>query len=234
MRKLLIGLAAGFMLLWVPGVASAAETGATMSPKAAADEIEHVADEAGLDHDVVECVKNAAANNDTDRCVESPSPIMPATNELVWGGLSFILLFIAMAKFGVPAAKKMMDARTERIRNSLDEAENAKVEAETVLAGYQRQLAEAKTESSRIIDEARAQAETVRRDLIARAEAEAVELRQRNAEQVAAERERVMGEVQGQVAALAIELAEKVVEGNLDRDTNTRLIESYISSIGAR
>ena len=74
----------------------------------------------------------------------------------------------------------------------------------------------------------------MRRDTIARAEAEANELRQRNAEQVGAERDRVMGEMQGQVAALAIELAEKVVESNLDREANTRLIENYISSVGAR
>jgi F-type H+-transporting ATPase subunit b len=125
-----------------------------------------------------------------------------------------------------------MDSRADKIRTSIDDAERAKNEAETVLADYQRQLAEARAESSRIIEEARAQAETVRRDIIARAEAEAVELRQRNAEQVAAERGRVMGELQGQVATLAIELAEKVVESNLDRDTNTRLIESYIATVG--
>ncbi|MBA3302824.1 MAG: hypothetical protein H0U26_02990, partial [Acidimicrobiia bacterium] len=55
----------------------------------------------------------------------------------------------------------------------------------------------------------------------------------RNAEQITAERDRVMSELQGQVASLAIELAEKVVEGNLDRDANLRLIENYINSVGA-
>ena len=43
-----------------------------------------------------------------------------------------------------------------------------------------------------------------------------------------------MGELQGQVASLAIELAEKVVEANLDADTNNRLIESYITQVGQR
>ena len=40
-----------------------------------------------------------------------------------------------------------------------------------------------------------------------------------------------MSELQSQVAALAIELAERVVEGNLDREANLRLIENYISSL---
>ena len=43
-----------------------------------------------------------------------------------------------------------------------------------------------------------------------------------------------MGELQGQVSAIAIELAEKVVEHNLDHEANTRLIENYITSVGSR
>jgi F0F1-type ATP synthase membrane subunit b/b' len=43
-----------------------------------------------------------------------------------------------------------------------------------------------------------------------------------------------MGEIRGQVSTLAIELAEKVVEANLDQATNTRLIESYITQVGNR
>jgi F-type H+-transporting ATPase subunit b len=153
---------------------------------------------------------------------------------MIYGGLAFLVLLAALWKFGYPAIKGGMDARAEKIRTSIDDADKAKNEAETVLADYQRQLTEARAEASRIIEDARAQAEQVRRDVIARAEAEGAELRQRNAEQVGAERDRVMGELQGQVATLAIELAEKVVESNLDRETNTRLIESYIASVGSR
>jgi F-type H+-transporting ATPase subunit b len=181
-----------------------------------------------------ECIHLLESGQTVDACQEAPNPILPATNELLWGAFAFIVLFVLFAWKGVPAVKGAMDARAQKISDSLDEAEKAKTDAEGVLAEYQRQLADARTEASRVIDEARAQAETVRRDLIAKAEAEVAELRQRNAEQVTAERGRVMGELQGQVASLAIELAEKVVESNLDRETNTRLIESYINSVGVR
>jgi F-type H+-transporting ATPase subunit b len=181
-----------------------------------------------------ECGHLLLEGKTVDACQTAPNPILPATNELLWGGFAFIVLFGLFAWKGYPAVKGAMDARAKKISDDLDEAEQAKTDASSVLVEYQRQLADARTESSRIIEEARAQAEQVRRDLIARAETEGAELRQRNAEQVAAERDRVMGELQGQVAALAIELAEKVVESSLDRETNTRLIESYISSVGAR
>jgi F-type H+-transporting ATPase subunit b len=235
MRKLLCGAAVGMVALFAfAPLAGAAEGEATISREDAAHHVKEEAEKAGVDHAVVECAELAVLHNDTDRCIESPNLILPAKNEMIWGGLSFLVLLLALWKFGIPAATKMSNERTEKIRKSLDDAETAKNESETVLAEYQRQLADARAESSRIVEEARVQAEQVAKDIKAKAEAEAAELRQRTAEQVGGERDRVLGEMQGQVASLAIELAEKVVESNLDRDTNTRLIESYIASMSTR
>lgn len=164
---------------------------------------------------------------------EPNNPILPATNEIIWGTLAFLVLVILMAKLGYPAVKTAMDDRTEHIRTAIDEADATRTEAQTVLGDYQRQVADAKGEAARIIEDARQTADNLRRDLTARAEAEAAELRQRNADQIAAERDRVMAEMQGQVATLAIELAERVVEGSLDQERSMRLIEAYINEVGA-
>lgn len=178
------------------------------------------------------CIGVLEGGGTVDECQEAPNPILPEDNEIVWGGLSFLILLGLLWWKGVPAIRKLMDDRTERIRSSLEDAERAKTEAESVRADYERQLADARSESARIIEEARQAADAVRRDLTARAEAEAAELRSRNAEQIEAERARVMGELQGQVATLAIELAERVVGANLDREANLRLIENYINEVG--
>jgi len=180
-----------------------------------------------------ECAHILEGGGTVEQCQEAPNPILPATNEIIWGGLAFIVLFGLLAKLGLPAVQKGMQDRTARIQGDLDAAAAAKAEQQAVLDRYNAQLQEARTEAARIIEEARQSADAVRRDLTQRAEAEATELRQRNAEQLTAERERLMGEVQGQVATLAIELAERIVESNLDRDTQLRLIDSYISSISS-
>jgi F-type H+-transporting ATPase subunit b len=238
MRKLLCGIAVAVLALaasaTLAGAQEAEEEHAEDGIEAVVEEIHHLEEEGEIEFNVAECAILALENNDEERCQESPSPIKPATNELIYGGLAFLVLLGVLWKFGVPAASKMMTARAEKIRGDLDAAEAAKVEAETVLAEYQRQLADAKAESARIVEEARVQADQVGKDIKARAEAEANELRQRNAEQVGAERDRVMGEMQGQVATLAIELAEKVVGSNLDREANTRLIENYIATVGTK
>ena len=166
--------------------------------------------------------------------IQSKNPILPAGNELVWGFFSFIVLFVLMWKFAFPPVKKAMEARTEKIRANLDGAERTKAEADAVLADYHRQLADARGEANRIIEEARQTADQLRRDLMAKAEADATEARQRATADIDAAKDRALAELKGQLTSLAIELAEKVVEHNLDRQTNAALVESYLARVGSR
>jgi F-type H+-transporting ATPase subunit b len=161
------------------------------------------------------------------------NPILPASNELIWGSIAFIVLFVLLAKLGYPAVKKGMDARAERIRASLDEAEKAKDEAQTVLEEYRRQLADAKNEAARIVEEARQAADKLRQDLRKQAEAEVAEIKQRAQDDITASATRAMADLRARVSLLAIELAEKVVERNLDQETNRRLIERFIDQVAS-
>ena len=226
MRRLLAVLALGlFAVLGTAGAAYAQEGEGEVAEEEHGEFADHAAEE---------CAHILAEGGDVDECQEAPSPILPATNELIWGGISFLVLLLLMWKFALPGLKKAMEDRTERIRKDVEEAEQIRSEADRIREDYSRQLADAKSEAARIIEEARQAADSVRRDLTQRAEQEAAELRQRNADQLESERARIMSELQGQVATLAIELAEKVVESNLDRAANERLIESYIQQVGNR
>src|SRR4051794_14266793 len=102
-----------------------------------------------------ECIDKLEQGGKIDDCQKAPSPILPATNELIWGALSFIILFFLLSRFAYPSLKKGMDNRAEKIRTSIDEADRAKSEAQRILDEYQRQLADARSESARIIEEAR-------------------------------------------------------------------------------
>ena len=189
--------------------------------------------ETEITHEAEECIHVLEDGGDPEDCHEAPSPIIPEASEIVWGTISFFALLFLMWKFAFPGIRKGMEGRTARIRQNLDDAERVKTEAQGVLEEYQRQLADARNESNRIIEEARQTADQLRRDLMERAESEVAELRQRSREEITAAMERATADLQGRVGTLAIELAEKVVEANLDRDANLRLIDSFISSVGS-
>ncbi len=214
LRAALVGLAA-LLLAAAPASATEAEGGAE------------------IDHEAEECIEILEGGGTVDECQEAPSPILPEPSEIIWGSLAFLVILGALTKFGLPAVRKGMDARTEKIRDSLEEAEKAKTDAEAIKADYQRQLADARSEAGRIVEEARQQADALKKNLAAQAGAEAEDARRRNAEQLEGERVRVLGELRGQVATLAVDAAERVVKASLDRDTSRRLVEDYIDSVGA-
>jgi F-type H+-transporting ATPase subunit b len=180
-----------------------------------------------------DCRKTLDAGGSLDSCHQSPSVLKPDNSELVWGSISFVILLVLFFKWGYPAVVKTMKAREDRIRDDLEQAEGAKTEAEGALTEYRAQLADARAEAGRIIDEARQAADQVRRDLIARAETDAADLRTRAQEDIRLAGERAMADLRSRVSDLAIELAEKVVERNLDRDTQIALIDNYINSVGS-
>jgi F-type H+-transporting ATPase subunit b len=176
--------------------------------------------------------QDSADTAETSHTEEKPkNPILPETNELIWGALAFLILFVLLAKLAFPPVKKAMNDRTERIRNDISRADEAKAEAEGILVEYQRQLADARNEAGRIIEEARQTADAMRRDLQARAEADIAELRARAAADVESAKSQAIADLRNEVAQLAIGAAEVVVQRNLDQPTQVQLIENYINQL---
>jgi F-type H+-transporting ATPase subunit b len=127
-----------------------------------------------------------------------------------------------------------MEARTERIRADLASADDAKTEAQTVLDQYRAQLADAKAEAGRIIEEARAAADAVKRDHETRLQTELAEVRARAVADIESAKVQAMADLRGEVAQLAIGAAETVVGRNLDEATQVQLVEDYINQVAAQ
>jgi len=202
-----------------------------LAPPASAQEPEG---EPELSEDTVECIEQAEEADDPEACQESPNLILPATDELVWGSLSFAVLLFLLYKFAYPQVKQGMDARTERIRAELQAANTAKSDAQGVLDEYKAQLNDAKAEAGRIIEEARQAADAIKRDQEVRLQSELAELRQRAVADIDAAKANAMSDLRGEVALLAVGAAETVVQRNLDPATQTQLVEDYINQVAAQ
>ena len=157
--------------------------------------------------------------------------LLPETSELIAGILAFVIIFVFVWKWALPAVSKMLAARRDAITGQLSEAEKTKVEAEELLADYNKQLADARGEGNRIVDEARQSAEAVRAEIVERAEADAQGITRKAREEAAAEKQRAAAEVRTQVADLSLELAQMVVAGSVDEQTQKNLVDRYIDDI---
>ena len=157
---------------------------------------------------------------------ESRNPIFPATNELVWGTIAFLLLLFLMYRTVFPSINKAYKDRRANIEGKLEQAEREREEAEQLLEHYRRRLRDAEDETQRILEEARSNAERVRRDLLAKAETDAGRELDRARQAIR--------QLRNEVGTLAVELATRVVGDSLDRERQLRLVDEYIDELGTQ
>ncbi|MGF1668643.1 MAG: F0F1 ATP synthase subunit B [Acidimicrobiia bacterium] len=157
--------------------------------------------------------------------------LLPPTVELIAGGLAFLIVFLFMWKWAVPALNKTLEERQKAIGGQIQEAEAAKAEAAALLADYKAQLADTRAKQSEAIEVARARGESMKADIIAKATADAEAIMAKAREDAAGERSRVLADARSDVANMSIDLAELVVGKSLDRDTQLGLVERYIAEL---
>lgn len=131
----------------------------------------------------------------------------------------------------MPTIRETLEKRRQAITGQMEEAEKAKTEAESLLADYRAQLAEAKTEGSRLIEEARQSADQMKADILARAEQDAEGIRAKAREEAASEMSRALTDAKTQVGDISVELAGKIVGESLDADAHRALIERYLADL---
>jgi len=163
---------------------------------------------------------------------ESRNPILPAANELIWGAVAFFVLLFLMYRTVWPQVNKAYQDRRANIEGKLEQAEKDRDESERLLERYKQRLAAAEDETQRILEEARANAERVRKELLAKADADAERQLERARLAIRSERDQAIRQLRGEVGTLAVELATRVVGESLDQERQLRLVDRYIDQLG--
>lgn len=159
--------------------------------------------------------------------------IIPYTSELLVSLVSFAVLFVVLWKFALPPITKMLDDRAAKIRESLEKAEETRVEAERLLDEYKEQLAEARQEANRVIEQGRKVAETMKEEIVAKANEERESLLSRAREEIQGEKRAAMAELQGQIGDLSVAVAGRIIGQSLSAADHKALIERYVAEVGA-
>ena len=158
--------------------------------------------------------------------------LLPAPEELIAGIIAFAIVFFFVWRWAVPALSKTLEARQGQIAAEYESAEKAKTEAESLLNDYRSQLAGANAEAEQIVADARDAGDALKADIVARAESEAEQIKNRAQDDVETERARIAGELRRQVADLSIDVAERVVGDSIDAERQRELVDRYIDDLG--
>lgn len=158
--------------------------------------------------------------------------LIPNLAEFIPALIAFLIIWAILAKFAWPMIVGMLDKRQETIKNNLDEAEAAKIEAQRSLEEYKKQLAEARREAAGIIDEARRAGEQVKADITAQAQAQADEMIAKAKVSIEKEKLAAIADLQSSVADLSVAVAGRFIGEGLSDAEQRKLIEKYVAEAG--
>jgi F-type H+-transporting ATPase subunit b len=147
--------------------------------------------------------------------------------------IAFIIVFLTLNAWVYQPMLNMMETRKQKIAQGLEDARvaaDARANAEKEAA---KVLAEAQAEASKVVREATERAENAGKDVRVAAEAEAAKAREAALAETELERNRILGDLRGQVAALAIAAANKLVGEALDEKKQRALIDEFFSGVKA-
>ena len=148
---------------------------------------------------------------------------------IFWTTIIFIVFFFLLKKFAWKPILEAVKGREDSINSALLAAENAKRDMQNLKADNEKLLAEARAERDAMIKEAREIKEKMIADAKGEAQAQGEKMIAQAKATIEGEKNAAMAEIKSQVSSLSLEIAEKILKGELaNKEAQTKLVEKML------
>ena len=160
------------------------------------------------------------------------SLVTPDFGLLFWMTLIFAIVFFVLAKWGFPAITGMVEKRADRINESISKAEEAEKLLSEMTERNAAMIEETRAEQGRILREASLARDAMVSQAKQQAQDEASKILDQARTQIAADKESALMDIRRQVAALSVDVAEKILRDKLsDTETQMDLVSRMLDEI---
>jgi F-type H+-transporting ATPase subunit b len=164
--------------------------------------------------------------------VLATNPLIQVTPGLmIWTVICFLATFYVLKRFAFAPIQGMIDERRKRIREALDEADNARAEARQMLEEHRAMMAEARGKAEEILTHARQVAEAQKKRMRDELEIDRKRRIEETTRQIEAETQRALELIRAEVAELTVIATQKVTGKVLDQADHRRLIEDAVREL---
>ncbi len=160
------------------------------------------------------------------------NPLEWKSDLALWTVVVFVCLLAILWRFAWRPIVEGLDKRERNVADQISEAEAANQKAKEILADYERKLAAAQDEVLAILAQGRRDAEQAGHEMIEKSKEEAKAEYARALEQIDAATAAAIKDLARQSAAMAVDLAGKIVRSRLKPGDHTRLIEQAVAGFG--
>lgn len=157
--------------------------------------------------------------------------LSPQGGLMFWTLIIFVILFVVLSKAAFPKILGAVEARERALADAIEGAKRDRDEAARLLAEQQAALAAARADTLKLIADGRATGEKLKADMLEQTRAQQQEMLERARQDIARERDRAIADLRREAVDLAIAGASKVIERNLDDESNRKLVEGFLSTV---
>ncbi len=151
---------------------------------------------------------------------------------LIFTWCNLLILFLLMKKFLFGPIQKILKQRDDEINDIYEKAKSHEISASELEAEYTKKLAGAKSEAASIVDTAVKNASMRSDEIISDAESKATSIITRADKQIALERQKAMSEIKSDISSLALDIAEKIIEKDMNDEDHNRMIDKIMDEMG--
>jgi len=155
----------------------------------------------------------------------------PNPGLILWTIVTFVLLLLVLRRFAWKPLLKALHDRESSVRSTLERADAARAEAERTLEENKRQLAKAEEESQNILREGRALGEKLKQEMTEQASQQSRRLVEQARQEIERDKEAALAALRGEVSALALQVAGKILDETLDEKKHRALIDDSLRKL---
>ena len=157
--------------------------------------------------------------------------LSPNTGVMFWTLVIFVVLLVVLSRFAFKPLTAAVEAREKALEEAITSAKRDREAAAQLLAEQQRALDATRADAQRVIAEGRTTAEKLRNEMLEQTKQQQHELLERARVEIDNERKRAIADLRREAVELALAGASKVIERNLDDQTNRKLVESFLATV---
>ena len=160
--------------------------------------------------------------------------LRPDPGLFIWTVITFLVLLAILARFAWRPLLNALESREQSIRQALDDAQKAKQELERLEQESMQITRKARAEAEAIIASSRADAERLREEMRQKARSEADAIVKNAERQIQLETARAVQQIRAEAVDLSLQIASKILQRNLSKEDNERLIEDTLQQVEGR
>lgn len=148
--------------------------------------------------------------------------------------IAFGILYLLLSKFAFKPLFGIMEKRRQMVKDQMDSAEKNRADAEQFLEDQKQALQQARKEAHDIIELAKSTGSKQADEIVTAARNEAVRLKDEALRDIEAEKNKAIASLKAQVSGLSVLIASKIIEKQIDEQTQSQLVDQYLQEVGKK